>query len=513
HGQVPGCTNGNCPHAFNAGVDMFMVPEDWKPLYENTLAQVKLGEISQARLDDAVRRILRVKLRKGLFTAGKPSQRPGGGDFSRIGSPAHRAVARQAVRESLVLLKNDGNILPLDPTKLVVVAGDGADSIMKATGGWTLSWQGTENTNADFPGATSIWGGIKAAVEKAGGRAVLAGSEPENARLRKPAVAIVVYGENPYAEFEGDRKSLVYGGESDLAILRDYKAMGIPVVSVFLSGRPLWVNPHINASDAFVAAWLPGTEGAGVADVLFKAADGSVPYDFKGKLSFSWPKLATQVVLNQGDPGYDPLFPLGFGLTYADRADLANLTEDTAGMDAADSTKNFFAEDLINPWQLWIRGEGEPSRIYGPGMVDNKVVRIEALPSGQRGRRVTFSGTRPGEVIIRSDVPVDLTREANGNLALSMNVRLDAAPAGKVILGMNGGALDVTPLLAQLKPGEWGEVRIRLRCFAEAGADMTAIDIPMRLSSSSGVSIAFNDVRLLPATEGETAPCPAPEAR
>ncbi|HSN67773.1 MAG TPA: glycoside hydrolase family 3 N-terminal domain-containing protein [Thermoanaerobaculia bacterium] len=513
HGQVPGCTNGSCPHAFNAGVDMFMVPEDWKALYKNTLAQVKSGEIPQARLDDAVRRILRVKLRKGLFTAGKPSQRPGGGDFSSIGSPEHRAVARQAVRESLVLLKNDGNILPIDPTKVIVVAGDGADSIMKQTGGWTLSWQGTENTNADFPGGTSIWGGIRAAVEKAGGRAVLAGAEPENARLRKPDVAIVVYGENPYAEFEGDRKSLVYGGKSELALLRDYKAMGIPVVSVFLSGRPLWMNPHLNASDAFVAAWLPGTEGAGVADVLFKAADGSVPFDFKGKLSFSWPKLATQVVLNHGDPGYDPLFPLGFGLTYADSRVLERLTEDTAGVDAADSTKNFFAEDLINPWQLWIRGEGEPSRIYGPGTVDNKVVRIEALPAGERGRRVTFSGARPGEVIIRADEAVDLTRESNGNLALSMNVRLDAVPVGNVILAMNGGALDVTPQLSNLKPGEWGEVRIRLRCFAEAGADMSAIDVPMRLSSSSGVSIAFNDVRLLPATEGETAPCPARAVR
>ncbi len=510
HAQVPGCSNGNCPHAFNAGVDMFMVPEDWKPLYENTLTQVRSGEIPMARLDDAVRRILRVKLRKGLFTAPKPSARPLGGDFVRIGSPEHRAVGRQAVRESLVLLKNDGNVLPLDPRKNVLVAGDGADSIMKQTGGWTLSWQGTENTNADFPGGTSIWGGIRAAVEKAGGRAALAGT---GAAMEKPDVAIVVFGENPYAEFEGDRKSLVYGGESDLKILRGFKAAGVPVVSVFLSGRPLWVNPHLNASDAFVAAWLPGTEGGGVAEVLFKAADGSVPYDFKGKLSFSWPKLATQVVLNEGDADYDPLFPLGFGLTYADRADLSELTEDAAGMDAADSTKNFFADELINPWQLWIGGDGAPSRIYGRDTVDAGAIRTEMLSGADRGRLMSWPGTGRGVVEIRADGPVDLTREANGNLALAMNVRVDQPPSGAVALGMDKGAIDLAPLLREIPPGTWREIRVRLRCFAEAGADMKTISMPLRISAEGRLALAFNDVRLLPATEGEAVPCPAPLSR
>ncbi|HEX6178841.1 MAG TPA: glycoside hydrolase family 3 protein, partial [Thermoanaerobaculia bacterium] len=196
HGQVAGCTNASCPQAFNAGVDIFMVPEDWKKLYENTVAQVKSGEIARERLDDAVRRILRVKLRAGLFSAGKPSRRPFGGDFSRLGHAEHRAVARQAVRESLVLLKNNGGVLPIRGSANVLIAGDGADNIAKQSGGWTLTWQGDGNTNADFPGATSIGAGIRTAVEAAGGRATIS---VDGSFAQKPDVAIVVFGENPYA--------------------------------------------------------------------------------------------------------------------------------------------------------------------------------------------------------------------------------------------------------------------------------------------------------------------------
>jgi beta-glucosidase len=298
HGQVPGCTNQSCAQAFNAGVDMFMVPDDWKALYESLLAQVKSGEIPQSRLDDAVRRILRVKMRAGLFTAGKPSQRPLGGKRERFGSADHRRVARQAVRESIVLLKNNGPVLPLRPQQSVLVAGDGADNIGKQSGGWTISWQGDGNSNSDFPGGTSIWGGIHATVEAAGGRATLS---PDGTFQDKPDVAIVVFGEDPYAEWEGDRKTIIFEDEKVLGILRRFKDARVPVVSIFLSGRPLWINPYLNASDAFVAAWLPGSEGEGIADVLFTAPDGAVRHDFRGKLSFSWPKLATQVTLNRGD--------------------------------------------------------------------------------------------------------------------------------------------------------------------------------------------------------------------
>ncbi len=325
HAQVAGCSNDSCAAAINAGVDMFMVPEDWKALYENTLAQARAGEIAAARLDDAVRRILRVKVRAGLFERGKPSSRPLAGKFELLGAPEHRAVARQAVRESLVLLKNNAGLLPLAPDQSILVAGDGADDVGKQSGGWTITWQGTGNERSDFPGATSIWEGIRHAVAAGGGTAVLS---VDGRWEEKPDVAIVVYGEDPYAEFEGDRQTLDYEPAEDLELLRRLRGEGIPVVSVFLSGRPLWVNPEINASDAFVAAWLPGSEGAGVADVLLRAADGSVRHDFQGRLSFSWPRLADGAPLNRNDPDYAPLFAYGHGLSCEDSVQLAELSED-----------------------------------------------------------------------------------------------------------------------------------------------------------------------------------------
>jgi beta-glucosidase len=317
HGQVPGCSNRSCATAFNAGIDMYMVPyrSDWIALYNNMLSQVSTGEISSARLDDAVRRILRVKMRAGLFDRGRPSERPFAGDLIRFGSEEHRAVARQAVRESLVLLKND-NILPLSRRQRVLVAGDGADNIPKQCGGWTYTWQGTGTTNADFPGATSIWEGIRQVVESGGGIAELI---EDGNFVTVPDVAVVVFGEDPYAEMYGDRTDLDYGATNpdDVELLQRLRAAGVPVVSVFLSGRPLWTTPEIDASDAFVVAWLPGTEGDGIAEVIFRDIDGNVAFDFKGTLAFSWPRDEDQTSVNRGDWDYDPLFSYGDGLRYS----------------------------------------------------------------------------------------------------------------------------------------------------------------------------------------------------
>ena len=301
HGQIKGCTNDSCPQAINAGLDIFMVPTGaWKPLYENTIAQVKSGEISMARIDDAVARVLRVKLRAGLFDKPSPANRLYSGKTELIGAQDHREVARQAVRESLVLLKNKNDLLPLSPNQHVLITGDGADNIGKQSGGWSITWQGTNNKNADFPGATSIYKGLEEQVTAAGGKVTLS---DDGSFDQRPDVAVVVFGEEPYAEGHGDRDNLEFerGNKKSLALLKSLKAQGINVVSVFISGRPMWVNSELNASDAFVAAWLPGTEGGGVADVLLKAADGSVNHDFKGKLSFSWPKTAVQTTVNKGD--------------------------------------------------------------------------------------------------------------------------------------------------------------------------------------------------------------------
>jgi beta-glucosidase len=225
-GQVDGCTNQSCAQSINAGVDMIMAPEDWKSVYKNTIAQVRSGEIAMSRIDDAVSRILRVKLRAGMFEKPAPSKRKITADRSIIGSAEHRAVAREAVRKSLVLLKNSKQLLPLKPNQHILVTGDGADNIGKQNGGWTITWQGTENLNTDFPGATSIFGGIEQAMANIGGSAELS---EDGSFAKKPDVAVVVFGENPYAEGSGDRDSLLLqdGMGSHLEVLEKLKAQNI----------------------------------------------------------------------------------------------------------------------------------------------------------------------------------------------------------------------------------------------------------------------------------------------
>jgi beta-glucosidase len=327
HAQLPGCSAVSCAAAINAGLDMLMAPDGWKELQANLIAQGASGAIPAARLDDAVRRILRVKLRAQLMSEGRPSARPYAGHYELLGAPAHRAVARQAVRESLVLLKNRNHLLPLAPRQRVLVAGDGADSIAKQSGGWTINWQGTE-PNQVFPHAESIYAGIAQRVKEAGGTAELSGNGDFHTR---PDVAIVVFGENPYAEYAGDVATLEYSpaDKRDLALLRRLRDLDVAVVAVLLSGRPLWLNAEINAADSFVVAWLPGPEGGGVADVLFRKSDGSVRFDFRGKLPFSWPATAQPPAVD-GRPGAPPQFPFGYGLTYADEGYLPRLPESPA---------------------------------------------------------------------------------------------------------------------------------------------------------------------------------------
>ena len=328
HAQLPGCAPDSCAAALNAGLDVLMAPDGWRALYANTLTQVSSGEIPAARLDDAVRRVLRVKLRARLDREARPSARAFAGRFALLGSPAHRAVARQAVRESLVLLKNSHHLLHLSPRAHVLVAGDGADNLDKQSGGWTINWQGTE-PNQDFPHAQSIYAGIARAVAGAGGRAELS---PGGEFHTRPDVAIVVFGENPYAEGVGDLTTLEFSphDKHDLALLRRLRAAHLPVVAVFLSGRPLMVNAELNAADSFVAAWLPGPEGGGVADVLFRSPRGAMRHDFRGRLPFSWP-ASPRVPAVDGQPGEPALFAYGYGLTYRDDGELPLLPEGDSG--------------------------------------------------------------------------------------------------------------------------------------------------------------------------------------
>lgn len=512
HGQVKGCATTDCPATINAGLDMAMASDSWKGFYETTLAAVKDGRITPQRLDDAVRRILRVKFRLGLFEAGRPSTRAVGGQFALIGAPAHRAVARQAVRESLVLLKNQDHVLPLSPKQRILVAGDGADDVGKQAGGWTLNWQGTGTSRRDFPNADTIYEGIARQASAAGGEAVLA---VDGRYAVKPDVAVVVFGEDPYAEFQGDRPTLAYkpGNETDLALLKRLKAEGIPVVAVFLSGRPLWVNREINAADAFVAAWLPGSEGAGIADVLLRGSDGRVQHDFKGKLSFSWPRTATQYANNVGQKDYDPLFAFGFGLTYADNGDLAALPEASGVTGNEGATGVFFARGDAGP--------GMALRIEDAADQGLTVTRVpDALPDDrlkitgvdhlaqEDGRRLAWSGKGEAVAALQSHTALDLQRESNGDLMLLTTLRVDAAPQGEAWLSVGCGAgcsarVAIGASLAALPQGQWKRVGVPLKCLAKAGAKLDAIDRPWSVVTADAMTISVSRVALGALNEAE----------
>lgn len=302
--QVPGCTKSHCPQAINAGVDMVMVPDEWRAFIDNTVHDVEAGAIPMSRIDDAVTRILRVKLRAGTF-AHRPSDNPYAGKSFAIHA---KALARRAVRESLVLLKNNHHLLPLTAGKRILVVGKCADSLPNQVGGWSVTWQGDEISNADFPGATSVLAALRqnARAAKLDYSADGAGVDP-----KAYDVIIAVVGERPYAETAGDIANLAHSARypEDLAVLQKVSNRGTPVVTVFESGRTAYVNDLLNLSDAFVAAWLPGTEGAGVTDLLFPAKRFGAKKDFRGRLSFDWPASACP-------SGAAPLFKRGYGLDY-----------------------------------------------------------------------------------------------------------------------------------------------------------------------------------------------------
>lgn len=297
--QLPGCFNYHCPQAINAGIDMMMVPLEWNKFIDATVADVESGAIPMARIDDAVTRILRVKMRAGIFGK-RPSANPYAGKMSAIQA---RDLARRAVSESLVLLKNENSALPLKKGAKILVVGKSADSLGNQTGGWSITWQGTDNANSDFPNADSILTGIKA---EAGAGNVTYSADGAGVDVSAYDAVIAVIGETPYAETAGDISNLSHTARypEDVKVLQAVSSKGKPVITVFESGRTAYANDLINLSDAFVAAWLPGTEGKGVSDVLFGAKD------FRGTLSFDWPSAGCPA-------GAQPQFALGYGLSYA----------------------------------------------------------------------------------------------------------------------------------------------------------------------------------------------------
>jgi len=289
--------------SINAGMDMAMEPNDYQRFIGLLTELVKEDRVAASRIDDAVTRILRVKFAMGLMDK-KRSPLADRRLHKTFGSAEHRRVARDCVQQSLVLLKNERKILPLAKgLARVHVAGKSADDIGNQCGGWTIDWQGKGGSITS--GGTTILNAIRQTVSPSTKVThSVDGSDANGAR-----VGIVVVGETPYAEGRGDRENLSLSNE-DLSVISKVKSAGVPVVVVLLSGRPLIIGEAMAQCDAFVAAWLPGTEGGGVVDVLFG------DYQPTGKLSCTWPRSIDQLPINFGDSNYNPLFPYGYGLTY-----------------------------------------------------------------------------------------------------------------------------------------------------------------------------------------------------
>ena len=518
-GEVAGCTDDSCPKAVNAGIDMLMVPEDWHAALENLIAQVESGVVSEARIDEAVLRILTIKFASGLMDRGFPSD--GAAEHrTQVGSVDHRALARDAVRRSLVLLKNEEKLLPLHPGGNFLIVGSGADNIGMQSGGWTISWQGTGNSNSDFPHGMSIYGGLREQIEAAGGKIFTPGSVPEDVVID---AVIAVYGETPYAEMQGDISTLAWQqpGFEALEMLREYAELGAPVVSILLSGRPLWVNREMNISSAFVAAWLPGSEGGGVADVLLRAPDGGVQYEFEGRLPMAWPAND----INPEDrqlPVAATAFPMGYGLNSESDTTVASLHEETLGVPLS-TDRPVFAGGPRGPWQLYLGNELDWAVASGPrgGVTDDKQVAISVIDYRVQEdvRRLSWTGekNRPGQVYFRSDIPIDLTDMANNGGVMLMEVRLGTSPGEAVTLRMDcswpcSGAIDVTGELQALELDAWHRLAVPLDCFADAGTNLAAVDVPFLVSTTGQLLLDLAEVTIAEvAHDAQVMACPGEE--
>jgi beta-glucosidase len=499
HEEVPGCTKFSCAPAVNAGIDMVMAPDGWREMYANLLQQARTGVVASGRIDDAVRRILRVKAFAGLI--GPHAHRVDDPvDDAVIGSAAHRALAREAVQKSLVLLKNDGGLLPLAPGEHILVVGDAADNIGQQCGGWTVDWQGDRNTNQDFPEGTSILTGIRKAVAAGGGTVEFS---PGGVFRTRPDAAIVVFGEQPYAEYEGDRENLLLPRDSEVRrTLRKLREEGIPVISVLLSGRVLWTNPELNLSQAFVAAWLPGSEGEGVADMLFRPDGGAARHPFTGRLSFPWPATAMPVGYETGGQVTHALFPRGYGLA-GGTGDAATSSTPTVPEDpeipAAWDMRNHFygANHPIAPWSVYV----------GDAVAEVRMTRGEQMSPG--GRLETTQGKDgiaahwfgSGEATWRiGGKAIDLREAAASGQALRITYRVDESPSATVLFGVEcgpncGGWIDVTGKLQSDDKSVWRTLDVKLACLVHGG-DLSSISTPLAFKTSGEMTLAISAAEL-----------------
>ena len=489
HGQVEGCSNAKCAQSFNAGVDMFMVPENWKDLLRNTIRQVKSGEISEARLNDAVRNILTVKSRLGLFNGRVPHE------FKEnyLGHPKHIALARQAVRESLVLLKNNNRLLPLNPKQHIGIIGDAAKKISSQTGGWTITWQGRENLNSDFVNVNSIYEALEQTILSSGGTVEFS----NNGKFTKdPDVVIGVFGEEPYAEMLGDLKDVSFAATDPkfLPLLEAMNAQSIPTVSIFLSGRPLVVNRQLNASDAFIAAWLPGSAVEGIADVIF-TKDDEIHHDFTGKLSYSWPKTKDQSVLNFTDSIYDPLFPYGYGLSYSSNIETPRIqiTNNDSKLDLV----NVFLGTASIPGKEFIVTKAGPEFVLQDDFVSNndkiKITRFDYQRQDD-AKNVVFKEDQSLQAFgISAESHVNLSTMKSPFYEIIMRVNSLSNPSLYFSVGCGNNCRGSIELPTKLMT-DWSTINIPLSCLEKDGLDKTKIQVRGLFLSEEEINFDLNSI-------------------
>jgi beta-glucosidase len=451
------------------------------------------------RLDDAVRRVLRLKLRAGLFDKPKPSLRPFAGQFELLSCPQHLDLAREAARRSAVLLKNHNRLLPLKPQARILVAGDCATDLGAQCGGWTLSWQGQGLKRADFPKAETLLEGVARIVTAAGGSIEHAASGAWTAR---PDAAIVVLGEEPYAEFRGDLETLDYrrGDSREYDLIRRLRAANVPVVVVFLSGRPLWVNPALNACDAFVAAFLPGTQAGALADLLFEDAKGRKHVDFEGRLPFAWP-------LDPDKFGAEakPLFAAGFGLSLTQRVKLPKLHE-RAGVTGADPHMLFNLGVAQGGWKLSVEDAAGAQHANGPFFHSPRhALLVRAVDLGQQENSINLAWSGDGAArLVLNHAPLDLTRDANAGCCLALHCVFSRPPERPltVRLRANGHESPLEVVLSESSAGaEPVLVEIPLKAFGE-GAFLTGVEA-VEVEADTAFEMTLARLSVSPMTAGK----------
>ncbi|MGX6603250.1 glycoside hydrolase family 3 N-terminal domain-containing protein [Micromonosporaceae bacterium Da 78-11] len=518
HVEVAGCSEGDGGYSYLAGLDVLMVSQRdaWQSVHRTTIEQVRSGVIPMSRIDDAVSRVLRVKLRAGLFDrdAGALPTAP----VEVLGSPEHRRLNLEAARKSLVLLKNAGGVLPLAPGGRVLVTGSGADSLSKVTGGWTMTWQGDDVGPADLPSARTVAAALRERNPDVTVDPLLSDADPS-----AHDVAVVVLGEDAYAEMRGTIRpwrSAAYADlklsyAHDLEILRRLRAADTTVVTVMLTGRPLYVTEEINLSDAFVVAWLPGGEGGvAIADMLFGVQD------FQGRLPCLWPARRDSVAVNRivaHIPGYvvppeeqthEPLLPFGYGLSLHDtqpgadskplpldeRADASPVAPAGAPIEVFGPEHSF----VIVGHHTW---SGVPVPRDRP--VDTLIVAATptTAPSGGPALRLRYHGN-PALVYARTEGREvrDLRAYARDGGTVSIGIRVWERPDAPLLLACHDDypgqpGLDLLPRLDGVATGEWNTLEVPAADLARAGMDLQHVDVPFMLYCGGRGEVEIGDVR------------------